>query len=115
MSPLTRTQVTELLARHDLAPSRALGQNFVVDPNTVRRVVRLAGVAPGDRVVEIGAGLGSLTLELAAAGAHVVAVERDRHVLPALREVLDGAGDVAIVEADALTLDWTELLGAAST
>ncbi|MEY2591129.1 MAG: rRNA (adenine1518-N6/adenine1519-N6)-dimethyltransferase [Acidimicrobiaceae bacterium] len=113
MSPLTRRQVAELLERHDLAPSRALGQNFVVDPNTVRRVVRLAGVAPGDHVVEVGAGLGSLTLELAAAGAHVLAIERDRYLIPVLREVLAGAGvtaSVDVVEADALTLDWTALL-----
>ena len=61
---LTRRDVVDLLARHDLAPSRALGQNFVVDPNTVRKVVDLAGVAPGDPVVEIGAGLGSLTLRV---------------------------------------------------
>ena len=59
----------ELLDRHGLAPRRALGQNFVVDPNTVRRIARLAGVGPGDRVVEIGAGLGSLTLALAETGA----------------------------------------------
>ena len=54
-------EAAELLARHGLAPRRALGQNFVVDPNTVRRIARLAGVGPGDRVVEIGAGLGALT------------------------------------------------------
>jgi 16S rRNA (adenine1518-N6/adenine1519-N6)-dimethyltransferase len=113
VSPLTRTQVTELLTRHDLAPSRALGQNFVVDPNTVRRIVRLAGVGPGDHVVEVGAGLGSLTLELAAAGAHVVAIERDRHLIPALTEVLDGAAAVDIVEADALSVDWAATLAGA--
>ena len=66
-------------------PSRALGQNFVVDPNTVRRIARLAGVGPGDRVVEIGAGLGSLTLALPETGAAVTAVEIDRHLLPVLR------------------------------
>ena len=72
---LTRTQVVELLERHGLSPSRALGQNFVVDPNTVRRIVRLAGVGVGDPVVEIGPGVGSLTTALAEAGARVTAVE----------------------------------------
>ena len=63
---LTRRDVVRpSSSRHDLAPSRALGQNFVVDPNTVRKVVDLSGVGPGDAVVEIGAGLGSLTLALA--------------------------------------------------
>ena len=81
--------IRALLAEHGLEPSRALGQNFVADPNTVRRVVRLAGVGPGDRVVEIGAGLGSLTLALLEVGAAVTAVELDRHLLPILRAVAD--------------------------
>lgn len=107
---LSRREITELLDRHGLRPSRALGQNFVADPNTVRRIARLAGVGPGDRVVEIGAGLGSLTLALAETGASVAAVEMDRYLVPVLRSVVDPAG-VPVVEADALTLDWGELLG----
>ena len=108
---LTRRDVVELLDRHGLRPSRALGQNFVADPNTVRRIARLADVGPGDRVVEIGAGLGSLTLALAETGASVVAVEKDRHLVPVLRTVVEPAG-VRVVEADALSLDWAGLLGA---
>jgi 16S rRNA (adenine1518-N6/adenine1519-N6)-dimethyltransferase len=107
---LTRAQVTQLLARADRSPSRALGQNFVVDPNTVRRIARLAGVGAGDRVVEIGAGLGSLTLALAETGASVTAVEIDRHLLPLLRETVEPAG-VTVVEGDAMALDWGALLG----
>jgi len=106
---LTRREAVELLDRHGLTPSRALGQNFLVDPNTVRKIVRLAGVEPGDPVVEIGAGLGGLTLALADAGAAVVAVEIDRHLLPALREVVEPEG-VAVVAGDALTLDWSSVL-----
>jgi 16S rRNA (adenine1518-N6/adenine1519-N6)-dimethyltransferase len=106
---LTRRQVLDLLARHGLRPSRALGQNFVVDPNTVRRIARLAGVGPGDRVVEIGAGLGSLTLALAETGAEVTAVEIDRYLVPVLRSVVEPA-QVRVVEGDALTLDWESLL-----
>lgn len=107
---LTRSRAVELLDRHHLAPSRALGQNFVVDPNTVRRIARLAEVGPGDRVVEIGPGLGSLTLALAETGASVTAVEIDRGLVEVLRtDVLVGTG-VRLVEADALTVDWTDLL-----
>ena len=106
----SRSDVQRLLGDHGLAPSRALGQNFVVDPNTVRRIVRLAGVAAGTPVVEIGAGLGSLTLALSDAGAPVVAVEVDRGLVPVLREVVAGR-DVRVVEADALELDWAALLG----
>ena len=105
-----RSELLALLASHGLRPSRALGQNFMVDANTSRRIVRLAGVRSGDRVVEIGAGLGSLTLALAEAGAAVTAVEIDRHLLPVLRSVVEPAG-VTVVEGDATALDWTALLG----
>lgn len=107
----TRTQLNALLEAHGLGPSRALGQNFVVDPNTVRRIARLAGVGPGDHVVEIGAGLGSLTLALAETGASVVAVEIDRHLRPVLEDVVAGL-DVTVVAGDAMALDWDELLAA---
>ncbi|HZA00053.1 MAG TPA: 16S rRNA (adenine(1518)-N(6)/adenine(1519)-N(6))-dimethyltransferase RsmA [Acidimicrobiales bacterium] len=107
---LSRRQVRELLDRHGLAPSRALGQNFVADPNTVRRIARLSGVGPGDRVVEIGPGLGSLTLALAETGAAVTAVELDRHLLPVLRSIVEPHG-VRVVEGDALRLDWVPVLG----
>ncbi len=109
---LSRSDVHQLLGDHGLHPSRALGQNFVVDPNTVRRIARLAGVTDGSAVVEIGAGLGSLTLALAETGARVVAVEIDRGIVPVLRQVVAGHG-VTVVEGDALELDWEDLLGPA--
>ena len=107
---LTRREVRDLLERHHLRPSRALGQNFVADTNTVRRIARLADVGPGDDVVEVGAGLGSLTLALVETGASVTAVETDRYLVPVLRTVVEGS-DVEIVEGDALRLDWPALLG----
>ncbi len=99
-----------LLEQHGLEPRRAFGQNFVADPNTVRRIARLADVGPGDRVVEIGAGLGSLTLALAETGAAVTAIEVDHDLAPVLRSVL-AATSVRVVEADAMTLDWDAVLG----
>ena len=99
----------ELLARHGIEPSRALGQNFVVDTGTIERIVRTAGVGPGDDVVEIGPGVGSLTVALADAGASVTAIELDRHLLPVLDEVLAGR-DVDIVRADATDVEWAEVL-----
>lgn len=113
---LTRAEVARLLRNHGVMPSRALGQNFVADPNTVRRVARLAGTGPGDNVVEVGAGLGSLTLALCETGAHVLAVERDRRVAEVLRQVLAAKAPEAnarVVEADAMSLDWGQLLGSA--
>lgn len=111
---LTRRQVHALLDAHGLSPSRALGQNFVVDPNTVRRIARLAGVGAGDHVVEIGAGVGCLTLALAETGASVTAVELDRGLLEVLGEVLD-ATSVDLVAGDARTMDWSRLLGGSPT
>lgn len=111
---LSRSEINDALAAHDLRPSRALGQNFVADPNTVRRIARLADVGVGDHVVEIGAGLGSLTLALAETGAFVTAVEIDRHLVPLLRERVEPAG-VRIVEGDANTLDWAAVLAETPT
>ena len=109
---LSRPEVLRLLAENDISPSRALGQNFVADPNTVRRIARLAGVSAGDRVLEVGAGLGSLTLALAETGASVTAVERDRRLVPVLRKVLAerAPAPVEVVEGDAMTFDWATVL-----
>ncbi len=108
---LGAADVRRLLAEHGLAAHKTYGQNFVVDPNTVRKVVRDAGVGAGDLVLEIGPGLGSLTLALREVGARVVAVEVDAGMVRALEEVLGDDPDVRIVHADALAADPVELLG----
>lgn len=87
---LARTVLLEVMARYGLEPHRTLGQNFVVDQNTIRKIVRLAGVGDGDRVVEIGPGLGSLTLGLLEAGATVTAVEIDTRLIEPLTEITGG-------------------------
>lgn len=109
---LTPGEVRALLASHGLAPHKSLGQNFVVDANTVRKVVRDAGVAPGDTVVEVGPGLGSLTLALREAGASVIAVEIDAGLVRALGEVVGGDPGVTLVHADALAVDYRALVDA---
>ncbi|MCU0260675.1 MAG: 16S rRNA (adenine(1518)-N(6)/adenine(1519)-N(6))-dimethyltransferase RsmA [Ilumatobacteraceae bacterium] len=106
----SRPQIQRLLSDGGLAPRRDLGQNFVADPNTVRRIATLAHVGAGDRVVEIGAGLGSLTLALADTGARVLAVEVDAGIVPVLREVVADRPTVEVVEADATKLAWVERL-----
>jgi 16S rRNA (adenine1518-N6/adenine1519-N6)-dimethyltransferase len=110
----TKTELGALLNEHGLHPSRALGQNFVVDPNTVRRIARLAEVGPGDQVLEIGAGLGSLTLALVETGAHVIALEVDRYLIAPLTSVLE-ATSVRVVHADALSVDYASILGDTAT
>jgi 16S rRNA (adenine1518-N6/adenine1519-N6)-dimethyltransferase len=106
----SRPRIHDLLDEHSLAPRRDLGQNFVADPNTVRRIADLARVGPGDRVVEIGAGLGSLTLALADTGADVTALEVDRGMVPVLRDVVADRTNVDVVEGDAMQLDWKATL-----
>ncbi|MGN6741787.1 MAG: rRNA adenine N-6-methyltransferase family protein, partial [Amnibacterium sp.] len=81
---LGAADVRRLAEELGVAPTKRLGQNFVHDANTVRRIVRLAEVAPGERVLEIGPGLGSLTLGLLEAGAEVVAVELSPRLAAAL-------------------------------
>ena len=108
---LTPGEVRALLASHGLAPHKFYGQNFVVDPNTVRKIVRDAGVGRGDLVVEVGPGLGSLTLALREAGARVVAVEIDAGLVRALSEVVGDDAEVTVVHADALELDYEAATG----
>ncbi|HEY8216694.1 MAG TPA: 16S rRNA (adenine(1518)-N(6)/adenine(1519)-N(6))-dimethyltransferase RsmA [Acidimicrobiia bacterium] len=111
MAVLSTTDVRALLAEHGLRPSRALGQNFLADPNTATRIARLAEVDSNDRVVEIGPGLGSLTLALAATGASVLAIEIDRRLVPVLESVVAEAPNVTVEQGDALGLDFATLLG----
>jgi len=100
-------EIRDLADQLDLQPTKKLGQNFVVDGNTVRRIVRVAGVDPGDEVLEVGPGLGSLTLGLLEAGARVTAVEIDQRLatqLPLTVAQLDpeGAERLTVITADAM-------------
>ncbi|MEX0984736.1 MAG: 16S rRNA (adenine(1518)-N(6)/adenine(1519)-N(6))-dimethyltransferase RsmA [Actinomycetota bacterium] len=104
--------VRELAARHGVRPSKALGQNFLLDPNLARAIARDAGVGPGDHVVEIGAGFGSLTAALVDAGAaEILAIEFDRRLVAGLRETVAGHPVVRVLHADATALDWAGALG----
>ena len=107
---LSRNQVAAWFDQTGGHPSRSLGQNFVVDPNTVRKIVRLADIDATTKVVEIGAGLGSLTLAIAETGASVLAVEIDRHVIDGLREHTRALSNVTTLQADAMELDWEVVL-----
>jgi len=106
---LTPTAVRALLTEHALRPRRSLGQHFLNDPNTARRIVRLADLEPGARVLEIGPGLGALTVALADTGAHVEAVEFDDRLVAVLDQTVVGHGDVTVRTGDAATIDLSFL------
>ena len=102
-------RIRELFETHGIRPHKEFGQNFVIDPNTIRKVVDVAGDLSDKIVLEIGAGAGSLTLGLAGAARRVIAVEFDTRVVPALREALLGIDNVEVAEADAMKLDYASL------
>jgi 16S rRNA (adenine1518-N6/adenine1519-N6)-dimethyltransferase len=108
---LTPSAVRALARRHGVRPRKALGQHFLIEPTLARRIVALAGIGPGDRVVEVGPGLGSLTVALASAGARVLAVEVDPRLAGAARDAAGPWGDrVEVLVADAVTVDWSTAL-----
>ena len=102
----------QVIARHGLSASKALGQNFILDRQLLARIAAIPGHLDGERVYEVGPGPGGLTRALLEAGASVVAVERDRRCIPALEELRKQFGDrLQIVEADALEVNERALAG----
>ena len=100
-----RTELNRLKKAYGLEPSKSLGQNFLADGNIANRIVDAAGVGPEDEVVEIGPGLGALTVPLAERCKRVTAVEIDKKLLPALGAAVAGAGNVEIINEDFLKLE----------
>ena len=102
----------EVIARHGLNASKALGQNFLLDEQLLDRIARVPGNLTGERAYEVGPGPGGLTRALLRAGATVTAVERDRRCLPALAEVQQAfEGRLSLIEGDALAIDEAAAAG----
>ena len=102
----------DVIARHGLSASKALGQNFILDRQLLARVAAIPGPLAGETVYEVGPGPGGLTRALLDAGASVVAVERDRRCIPALTELQQAFGDrLTVVQADALRIDERAVAG----
>jgi len=106
--------VRRLLERWDLRPSKALGQNFLVNQTILEKIVTAAELTPGDIVLEVGAGLGTLTERLARHTGHVVAVELDQRLMPVLQSVLADFDNITLIQGDILTLDPAASISAAS-
>ncbi len=104
----------DVIAKHGLSASKALGQNFLLDEQLLDRIARIPGPLDGEPVLEVGPGPGGLTRALLRAGAKVTAIERDRRCLPALAELGDWApGKLRVIGADALKIDAEAELGGA--
>jgi len=100
----------EVIARHGLAASKALGQNFLFDGQLLKRIAAVPGDLDGAEVLEVGPGPGGLTRALLAAGARVTAIERDRRCIPALAELSEAyPGQLTVIEGDALAVDAPSL------
>ena len=108
--PVTLSEVREFLIARDFHPSRALGQNFLVDRNILALIVRHAGIVADEHVLEIGPGLGALTGLLLDAGARVTAIEKDRRLCEYLRDIFVDRSDLELIEGDALDRDLPALL-----
>lgn len=107
--------IHQLAAQAGIQPTKKLGQNFMCDPQTIRRIVTIAGVQPGDQVVEVGPGLGSLTLGLLGAGAHVTTVEIDPKLHAQLPQTVErfqpqNADNLTTVLSDAMAIETADQL-----
>ncbi len=109
IDPADPDQLSSLLRRHRVELKHSLGQNFIVDPAARDRIADSANLTGDDDVLEVGAGAGGLTVALARRCRRLVAVELDRRLIPVLKEVAGGLGNVEVVEADILALDQTAL------
>ncbi|MCA0902685.1 16S rRNA (adenine(1518)-N(6)/adenine(1519)-N(6))-dimethyltransferase RsmA [Qipengyuania aquimaris] len=102
----------EVIARHGLSASKALGQNFLFDEQLLDRIAAIPGDLAGKKVLEVGPGPGGLTRALLRAGAEVTAIEMDSRCLPALAELGDAfPGKLKVIQGDALKLDHAEIMG----
>lgn len=106
------TSPRKLLAAHNIRPKKQLGQNFIIDPAFTEMIVQRAGILPEDIILEIGAGLGALTIPLARRARKVFAVEKDRQIIPILNmEILvSGLTNISIIEKDILSVDIKALI-----
>ncbi len=103
--------IREVIARHGLSASKALGQNFLLDEQLLSRIAALPGDLTGTPVLEVGPGPGGLTRALLRAGARVTAIEMDRRCLPALEELGEAfPGHLTVIEGDAMKLDHGEIM-----
>lgn len=107
---MTLSQVKNLLRERELRLHKFLGQNFLVDKNILRKIIQTANIKEGEKVLEIGAGIGTLTFALAGEGAFVVAIEKDGKLVSVLKEFASGYSNIRVINDDILKLDLGAIL-----
>lgn len=110
MSQPLQQPISAILKKHGLLPDKSLGQNFLTDPNILEKITQIAGVTDKDTVLEIGAGLGHLTGQLAKSAEQVVAVELDKRFIPVLEENLAEHQNIRIIQGDILSMNPRDLV-----
>ena len=110
MSQPLQQPISAILNKHGLLPDKSLGQNFLTDPNILEKITSIAGVTEKDTVLEIGAGLGHLTAQLARSAKQVAAVELDERFIPVLEENLAEYKNIRIIQGDILSLNPQDLV-----
>jgi 16S rRNA (adenine1518-N6/adenine1519-N6)-dimethyltransferase len=100
----------EVLKKYDLRLTKTLGQNFLTDINIIRKIVETGDVTPSDLVIEIGPGIGSMTAEIARSAGKVVAIEIDKHLIPAITENMQEFNNFELVNADVMKADLNNLV-----
>ncbi len=102
----------EIIQKHDFSFQKKYGQNFLIDPHVLDKIIRASGVTKEDCVLEIGPGIGTMTQCLAEQARHVVAVEIDKNLIPILKETLKNYDNITIINADILKVDINDLVDA---
>jgi len=104
-----KREIKELVKRYKIFPSKRLGQNFLINRKIIEKIIRWSELSQKDTVLEIGAGVGNLTSELAKGVKRVIAIEKDKRLIPILKERLGELKNVEIVEGDVLKIDFEKL------
>lgn len=108
MDLLSAKTIKELLAKYDAKPSKLMGQNFLIDANTLNKIITASELSPKDTVVEVGPGMGILTQALSKDAKRVVAIEKDRVMVKILKETIQNQGNVEVIEDNALKFNPLE-------
>lgn len=104
MNLLSPTDIKTLLNKHSARPSKGLGQNFLIDKNVLNKIITASDLKPGDTVLEIGPGIGTLTQELAKNAKQIITIEKDRTMVEILKETLTGYKNIEVIQGDALKI-----------